>query len=57
MKKTPGLFKLELGGKIIMEVAALRAKTWSYLMDYRSEHKKAKGIKKAVIKNKFMFEN
>ena len=27
MKKTPGLFKLELGGKIIMEVAALRAKT------------------------------
>ena len=28
-KKTPGLFKLELGGKIIIEVVGLRAKTWS----------------------------
>ena len=49
-KKSPGLFKLELGRKIIIEVVALRAKTWSYLIDDGSEHKKAKGIKKAVLK-------
>ena len=30
-KKVPGLFKDELGGKIIKEVVALRPKTWSYL--------------------------
>ena len=56
-EKTPGPFKLELGGQIVMKVVALRAKTWSYLVDDRSEHKKAKVIKKAIIKNKFMFEN
>ena len=50
--KTPGLFKLKSGGKIIIEVVALIAKPWSYLMDDGSEHKKAKGIKKAVIKKK-----
>ena len=56
-KKVPGLFKNELGGKIIKEVVALRPKAWSYLMDDGSEHKKAKRIKKAVMKNRIMFEN
>ena len=42
----PGLFKDELGGKIIGELVALRPKTWVYLMDDGSEHKKAKGTKK-----------
>ena len=42
----PGLFKDELGGKIIVELVALRPKTWVYLMDDGSEHKKAKGTKK-----------
>ena len=32
-KKVPGLFKDELGGKIIKEVVVLRAKTYAYLID------------------------
>ena len=31
-KKVPGLFKDELGGEIITEVAALRPKTYVYLL-------------------------
>ena len=56
-KKVPGLFKDELGGKIITEVVALRPKTYAYLMDDGSDHEKAKGTKKCVIKQKLMFEN
>ena len=56
-KKVPGLFKDELGGKIITEVVALRPKTCAYLMDDGSDHKKAKGTKKCVLKQKIMFEN
>ena len=56
-KKVPGLFKDELGGKIITEVVALRPKTYPYLMDDGSDHKKAKGTKKCVINQKLMFEN
>ena len=56
-KKVPGLFKDELGAKIIAEVVALRPKTYAYLMDDGSDHKKAKGTKKCVIKAKLMFEN
>ena len=32
-KGVPGIFQDELGGKIIIEVAALRAKTYAYLVD------------------------
>ena len=53
-KKVPGLFKDELGGKIITEVVALRPKTYACLMD---DDKKAKGTKQCVIKQKRMFEN
>ena len=56
-KKVPGLFKDELGGKIITEFVALRPKTYSYLDDNCNEHKKAKGTKKCVIKQKNMFQN
>ena len=56
-EKVPGLFKDELGGKIMTEVVALRPKTWAYLMDHGSEHKKAKETKKVVIKQELMFEN
>ena len=44
-KKVPGLFKDELGGKIITEFVALRPKTYSYLDDNCNKHKKAKGTK------------
>ena len=56
-KKVPGLFKDELGGKIIIEFVALRPKAYSYLDDYGNDHKKAKGTKKCVIKQKLMFQN
>ena len=56
-KKVPGLFKDELGGKIIVEIFALRPKIYEYLMDDGSNHKKAKATKKRVIKQKLTFEN
>ena len=56
-RKVPGLFKDELGGKIMTEVVALRPKACAYLIDDGSNHKKAKGTKKCVIKQKLMFES
>ena len=56
-KKVIGMFRDELGGTIMKEVCALRAKTYVYLMDDDSEKKKAKGRKKCVIKFRLMFEN
>ena len=56
-KKVIGMFKDELGGKIMKEFCALRAKTYAYLMDDDSEKKKAKGTKKCIIKRRIMFEN
>ena len=44
-KKVISLFKDELGGKIKRKFVGLRAKTWAYLLDDDSEHKKAKGTK------------
>ena len=55
-KKVIGLFKDELGGKIMKEFCGLRAKTYAYLMD-DSENDKAKGTKKCVIKRRVRFEN
>ena len=57
-KKVAGLFKDELGGKVITEVVSLRPKTYAYLIDgYDDDYeknkiinKKAKGTKKCVIK-------
>ena len=45
-KKVPGLFKDELGGKIMTEVVALRPKAYAYLDDDGNEHKKSKGTKR-----------
>ena len=56
-KKLIGLFKDELAGKIVKEFWALRAKTYSYLMDGDCEVKKAKATKKCIIKQKIMFAN
>ena len=56
-KKVIGMFKDELGGNIMKEFCALRAKTYKYLMDDHSEKKNAKGIKRYVIKRRLMFED
>ena len=52
-----GKFKDELGGKIMKDFCALRAKTYAYLLDDYNEIKKAKGTKKCVIKRRLMFGN
>ena len=49
-KKVIGMFKDELGGKIMKEFSALRAETYTCLMEDDSENKKAKGIKRCVVK-------
>ena len=56
-KKVIGMFKDELGGKIMKEFCALRAKTYTYLMEDDSEMKKVKEVKRCVIKRRLMFEN
>ena len=59
-KKIPGLFKDEMRGKIMTEFCAIRAKTCAFTGDDGKnikENKKAKGIKKCVIKNDFMFQD
>ena len=57
-KNVIGLFKDELGGKIMKEFVRLRAKTYAYLMNDDSEHKKAKETKKCVIKpRRRLFKN
>ena len=45
-KKVIGLFKDELGGKIMAAFFALRAKAYAYKLDDDTEMKKAKGTKK-----------
>ena len=44
-KKVTGFFKGELGGRIMKEFCALRAKTYSFLVDHDSEVRKSKGTK------------
>ena len=57
-KNLIGLFKGELKGKIMKEFCALRARTYTYLMDDDNEKKTAKGIKKYIIKRRLeIFEN
>ena len=46
-----------MGGKIITEFVVLRPKAYSYLVDDGKNHKKAKGTKKCVIKQKLIFPN
>ena len=58
-EKVIGKFKDELGGKILTEYVALRAKTYAYVQlndDKLEEHKKAKGTKKCVIKKHLNFD-
>ena len=51
-KKVIGLFKDELGGRIMTEFVALRLKTYPYLMDDDNSDKKSKGTKKMCNKTK-----
>ena len=46
-KKVIGKFKDELGGKIMIEFCALRAKAYAQEIDDNTEHKRAKGKKTA----------
>ena len=55
MMKSKQLIKLikdQLDGKLISEFALLKPKACSYSMDDGDENKKAKGIKKCIIKQK-----
>ena len=56
-KEAIGFFKDELDGKIMIEFIALRAKAYACLKEDGSEHKKAKGTKKCIIRRNLMFEN
>ena len=49
--------KDELGGKIMMEFAALILNTYSYLMDDGNSDKKAKGTNKCVIQRMLKFHD
>ena len=56
-KKGIGLFKDDLGERIMKELCAIRTKTYSHLMNDDSEVKKSKGSKKCLIKWEMMFKN
>ena len=47
-KKVIGLMKDELGGKIITKFVGLKAKSYSYLIDDRSEDRKKQRAQKGV---------
>ena len=50
-------YMVELGGKIIKKIVALRAKTYACLIDDDGEEKKAEGTKMCVIKGEVKFKN
>ena len=56
-KKVIGMFKHELGEKIMKKLCALRAKTYTYLTEDDSEMKKPKGVKRCVTTRRLMFQN
>ena len=51
------MFNEELGGKIMIEFCALRAKTYAYKLDDDTEMKKTKGTKKCIVKREITFKN
>ena len=50
-------FKDQLGGKIMIEFCALRAKAYAFKLDDDNEVKKAKGTKKCIVKREITFKN
>ena len=55
-KKVIGMMKDECGGEQILEFVGLRAKMYSYRLNVKEE-KKAKGVKKNVIKKDISFSD
>ena len=51
------MFKDEIGGKIMTEFCALRAKSYAFKLDDDTEMKKAKGTKKCIVKREITFKN
>ena len=56
-KTVLGMFKDEVGGKVIDEFVGLRAKLYSYKMFEGKESKKCKGVKKSVVKKSIAHED
>ena len=57
-KKVIGLMKDELGGKVMTEFVALRAKMYAYRkIDKGVEEKRCKGTKKCVVSEELTFED
>ena len=56
-KKVIGKFKDEVGGKQMTHFVGLRPKLYSFKVEDNSETRKAKGVKKNVIKNALSFED
>ena len=56
-KKLIGKFKDEIGGKIMSEFCALKAKTYVFKLDNGNEVKKAKGTTKCVVKRHITFDD
>ena len=56
-KKVIGVFKDELGRKIMIEFCVLRVKAYAYRLNDDTEIKKAKGTKKCIVKRELTFKN
>lgn len=57
-KKKPGFFKDELNGQIMTEFVGLRSKMYAFKCDgSNNDVKKAKGVKKYVLKNNIQFSD
>ena len=56
-KKVLGMFKDEVGGRIIEEFVGLRAKLYSYKMYEGKENKRCKGIVKSVVEKSITHED
>ncbi|KAF0699332.1 Uncharacterized protein FWK35_00034812, partial [Aphis craccivora] len=55
-KKIPGLFSDETDGRIMREFCALRAKSYSYILEDK-EKIKAKGIRGHIVRNHMTFQD
>ena len=56
-KEVIGMFKDEIGGKIMTKFCALNAKTYTFKLDDHTEMEIPKGMKNCIVKRKLMFEN